>query len=149
MRRRPNTRLHRRSRRGANAIEFALCLPVWLLTVTAILDYGWLYFHQTSLDMAANMGCRQGSLIDPGESDENVDAVYSRAAVAIGETLAELGTPECEDCTIDTRLEGASPTRTLVCEVNRPLDPLVGMVLDETRLTARQVARLEYQHIGL
>lgn len=148
MRPSPTLLRNRRARRGNHAIEFVLCLPVWIMVVAGILDYGWYYFQQTSLDMAANMGCRSGSLVDPGSADENMTTVIKKAEDTTWASLAELGTKDCSDCTMLATTEGIAPTRTLVCEVSQPMKPLVGLVLDKTSLTSRQVARLEYQHMG-
>jgi hypothetical protein len=53
-------------RRGSNAIEFAILLPVYLSLVSAGVDLGWLLFHRASLDFAVNRGCRDGSMVDYG-----------------------------------------------------------------------------------
>src|SRR6476619_3535339 len=49
-----------RRRRGANAIEFALTLPLFLFIVFATLDYGYLFAMQAMLDDAVVLSCREG-----------------------------------------------------------------------------------------
>lgn len=49
------------NRRGANAIEFALIMPVLALLFTGIIDYGWIYLIRTSAVTAARAGARAGA----------------------------------------------------------------------------------------
>ena len=44
--------------RGAAAVEFALILPILLLLIGGIIDFGNMYFHQIVLSNAARDGAR-------------------------------------------------------------------------------------------
>lgn len=135
-----------RRRRGSNAIEFVLCLPIWLSIVFAIMEFGWLFFNQTALDAAANLGCRAGSLVDPGNNDENIAAVQTRVLERMGQALLNKDGTECTDCVLTANTWGDPPGRSLRCEVSRPFDPLVGLyVSDGKSLSSSQIARLEWQ----
>ena len=134
---------HRRS--GSAAIEFALCLPIWFAVIVAIADFGWLFLHFTTLDHAANLGCRAGSLLDPGDNDEFIERVETRANDRMMSTLSVLGTDECATCDVDARTVGAPPQRTLVCRASRDVVPLVGLYYRTMTITSRQLARLEWQ----
>lgn len=136
---------NQRRRRGNNAIEFVLCLPIWFAVVVAIIDFGWLFYHQTTLDAAANLGCRAGSLIDPGDADENIVQVEARATDRMTDALTNLGGGECITCTVDAYTLGSPPGRSLRCDATRPLQPLVGIFVDERLLQSKQIARLEWQ----
>ena len=48
--------------RGAAAVEFALILPVLLLIVGGVIDFGWAYYNQIVLSNAARDGVRLVSL---------------------------------------------------------------------------------------
>jgi len=139
-------RRHRRARRGTHAIEFAMCLPIWLTVISAIFDFGWLLFHQTSLDAAANMGCRSASLVDPGNRDQDVALVLAEAQTATLDAMQQLGNGACPDCVITASLVGSAPTRTLVCVATRSVHPLVGLALGEHQIVATQAARMEWQY---
>jgi len=43
---------------GQSLVEFALVLPVLLLILCAIIDFGWLYYNQITLNNAAREGAR-------------------------------------------------------------------------------------------
>ena len=133
-----------RKRRGSNAIEFALCLPIWFAVVVAIIDFGWLFFYQTTLDAATNLGCRAGSLVDPGKVDQHIDLVKT---AALDKMQVTLGGDACvsPNCTIDAYTMGAPPLRSLRCEAHLKVTPLVGLFVSTRYLASRQVSRLEWQ----
>lgn len=60
----------RRQRRGANAIEFALCLPVLLLFLGGICEYGLLFNQYLGLISSTRNGARWGAnwTVDSGDS---------------------------------------------------------------------------------
>ena len=45
---------------GQSAVEFALVLPILLLIVCGILDFGWLFYNQLSVENACREGARVG-----------------------------------------------------------------------------------------
>ncbi len=135
----------RTQRRGGNALEFVLCLPVWVAIVVATVDFSWLFFQQTSLDAATNVGCRAGSLIDPGTLDGSIDTVKTKAKEEMAEVLLSAGVVDCTSCVFDAYTNGDPPERSLVCNVSREVDPIVGMFVSRTTLVSSQVARLEWQ----
>lgn len=51
-----------RSRRGANAIEFALTFPVFLVIISFTFDYGWYFFHKALISDALRQAVRIGSI---------------------------------------------------------------------------------------
>ncbi len=137
----------RRRRRGSNAVEFALCMPIWVALVVAIMEFAWVYFQASSLNAATNIGCRAGSLIDPGEGDTNLQALDAAATDAMKNVLVNnsLSNDDCSTCVVTVSTSGAPPERTLVCEASRQVHPLIGMFVDTKTMTATQVARLEWQ----
>ena len=141
----PRTRARRR---GGNAIEFALCLPLWVLVVAAIMDLGWLFYAQTTLDAAANIGCREGALMDPGELDTNLTEIEETTTLRMLAVLASFGEDECDHCSVEASTAGAPPQRSLVCEATRRVTPLTGVFASERTLRSSQVSRLEWQREG-
>lgn len=137
---RPNT-----PRRGSAAIEFALTLPIWIALIFALIDFGYLFYRFSSLDDAANVGCRDGAIVDPGDADQHIGRVIARASDRMREVLAALGDVDCDTCVFQAYTLGAPPQRSLVCVVTRDFDPLLGVYLGHRTLTTVQVARLEWQ----
>lgn len=142
------THRNNRGRRGGNAIEFALCLPIWVLIVAAIMDFGWIFYAQTTLDAAANIGCRDGALMDPGQSDANIEDIEEVTTLRMLAVLAAFGDDDCDHCGVQASTAGDPPQRSLVCEATRRITPLTGLFTSERTLHSIQVSRLEWQREG-
>ena len=136
----------RRPRSGASAAEFALILPVFLLLLITVMDFGWLFFQRATLDMAATVGCRAGSLQDPGDGDANLALVQDVAAEAMKIELIRAGAGDCGDgCYTDVYAYGDPPGRSIVCIVGRDIEPLVGLAVEPMTLESSIAMRLEWQ----
>jgi len=87
---RPGQRRHRRARRdgGVAAVELALVLPLVLLLVLGMIDYGWYFF----VDLAATNAAREGARVAttwPGACP-NSDAIAAGAA-AVSASMDRIG----------------------------------------------------------
>jgi len=65
----------RRSEKGQAMVEFALVLPILLLILCGILDFGWLYFNQLTLNNAAREGARYAAIHYSSGGDWQADAL--------------------------------------------------------------------------
>lgn len=54
-----------KSEKGQAMVEFALILPILLLIICGIIDFGWMFYNQLSLDNA----CREGARYSVVNSD--------------------------------------------------------------------------------
>lgn len=80
-----------KSERGQAMVEFALVLPVLLTLLCGIIDFGWIYYNQITLNNAAREGARYAVIhYDPAddwrasaESRMMADMVGVKNAVAI------------------------------------------------------------------
>lgn len=136
---------HPTSRRGSAAIEFALTLPIWLAVMLALVDFGFLYYRFGALDNAANVGCREGAIVDPGDADQHIGKVIERASDRMRAVMTALGDEDCDTCVFDAYTLGTPPQRSLVCVVTRDFDPMLGVFVGPRTLRSVQVARLEWQ----
>lgn len=63
----------KQNERGQAAVEFALILPIILLIVCAVLDFGWVYLHEISAASAAREGARKASVcVSDGDFETQV-----------------------------------------------------------------------------
>ncbi|MEN0060874.1 MAG: TadE/TadG family type IV pilus assembly protein [Myxococcota bacterium] len=131
-------------RRGANALEFALLLPVFVAFVGASMHYSWLLVEQANVRGAVAEGCRAGSLHDPGIHDSHADALLAAASAAI-QTAYESEAGSCKDCVATATLEGDAPNRVLRCQFTVPFSGVVPWVQDHSLLSDEVVVRLEFQ----
>lgn len=135
-----------RLRRGANAIEFALTLPLFLFILFGLIEYGYLFAMQAGLDSAVALSCRTGAMVDPdnGSPVTDAEADFSKRGAIFCD-----GGGACSYAASDLQ-EGAYavPNRTLKCEGTRTMTELTGLLPDEIYpKTIRSVSyyRLEWQ----
>ena len=55
---------------GQAMVEFALVLPILLLVVCGIIDFGWLFFNHLTLQNASNIACR-AAVVDWDDCGQN------------------------------------------------------------------------------
>jgi Flp pilus assembly protein TadG len=76
--RRRSTKVRRRDRKGlALSVELIVVLPVLLLVLVAMVEYGILLVSSQGISAAANVGARQAAL--PSSSKADVDAAVETA----------------------------------------------------------------------
>ena len=134
----------RRNRRGGQAIEFALILPVFVAMITAIFEFGWMFFVRSPVIHAVRDGCRAGAVIPPDESP-------TAQEVATGEMTDFLAgySIDCrgdtERCGITINITGETPFQTMDCTLAIAYEPLIGLVPHPSQLSARSVVMFEIQ----
>ena len=82
-----------KSEQGQAAVEFALCLPLLLLILCAVIDFGWVFAHELSLSTAAREGARV-AIINADDS-----ACVSKATVKAKESASI-----CNNGTLNVRV---------------------------------------------
>ena len=129
-----------RRRRGHSHVEFALILPVLLMFLYGIMEYGWMFFQRTAVQEAARQGCRAGATMAP---DEDYDAVVEERALSALEGLSV----DCQqiNCNVSTEEEGELPELRLRCEVAVEYKPLLNVLPTPTTLGAGYLYYFEQQ----
>ena len=124
-------------RRGGNAVEFALTLPIFLFMMMAVFDYGYLMMSKALLDAAIMEGTREGAITDPNVTP-NINGVAETRADEIADIL-------CGSCSFTCTNNGTPPLREITCTGTWPITPLVGLVPYPTTLTSVGRQLLEWQ----
>lgn len=134
------SQLYQKNRRGHSHLEFALVLPVLLLFIYGIMEYGWLFFQRTAVQEAARQGCRAGATMAP---DEDYNAVVEDRALTALESLSV----DCAqvDCSVSTDEEGDLPEMRLRCEVAVEYRPLLNVLPTPETLGAGYLYYFEQQ----
>jgi len=78
-----------RARRGTNAIEFALTIPVFIAMVIGIFEFGWFFWQKSTTIDAVRHGCREGSLYS---ADADADGAQQAVDIAYAEIVDRLAT---------------------------------------------------------
>lgn len=118
---------HPRHRRGANSIEFALLMGVFVSVVGAIMDYGWYFYRRSVATTAVIDGCRAGALL-PKDFSPDPEA---RAVDSMATTMSQYGmtcTTGSGDCSLSTAYTDATPTEQLQCTVNLTYSSFTGII---------------------
>lgn len=135
----------RRPRRGANAVEFALLMPFFLIFLGVFMELSWLLFQRGSVHSAVERSCRSASMIDPGLGESDLEAVLSETRASILERY-EATAGDCEGCLVVASLMGSVPQRSLFCSLKAPHSSISSLLGDRSMtLGAVALVRLEHQ----
>jgi Flp pilus assembly protein TadG len=138
-----------RRRRGANAIEFALTLPFFLLITFGMMEYGWYFSNVAQVNGAVAQSCRLGSLLDPAEGNCG-DACLIDAAVDNLTTRLSASALSCNDCS--AVITGTAPNRFLECTADVQYNAITGYfpstAATPTEIKAFTRVRLEWQRVS-
>ena len=99
---------------GQSMVEFALILPIFLLILCGIIDFGWLFYNQLSL----NNACREGARYAVVHTEENADTqaiinhienlstnVFANDGVEITVTYSAPSDPTAGDITVSVEAD--------------------------------------------
>jgi Flp pilus assembly protein TadG len=117
---------------GTAAIEFGLTLPLLMIVLVGILDYGQIHFTRLTMTNAAREGARVGvTLKDDAQ------------AAAIAATQAYLTQARVTATVTATAPTQASPTVTVTVTID-PYKPLIGLIPTPGRLWVSASMRWEF-----
>lgn len=130
------------SRRGAAAIEFALCFPIFVAILFGILEYGWIFYEQANVIAAVRSGARFGVTQDP----DTQPSYLTDAEDTVRDSLAGLGirASDLTDATIEATVSpstSATDLLTVACTV--PYTPVVGLIPTPTQITYSMTMLME------
>ena len=101
--------------RGATAVEFALILPLLLVLLFGLIDFGRMGFVQVSLTAASREGARYSSLYSSGVSDTQSLNNFVQTSAPAAANVAQLGgtgllTVTLTQCSVAQTSENTSVT---------------------------------------
>ena len=108
------------SRRGSQAIEFALILPVFLMLVFGGIDFLWLMIETAQVQQAVGSGCRGGAVTGVNAYTDP----YERAQELIEETLIRTTRYNCSmgECEVTVAESDLSSPEVLWMRCNLEVD---------------------------
>ena len=130
---------------GQALVEFAFVLPILLLLMVAIIDFGILFYSQMAVSNAAWEGARAGAtIIDPTQGDQEIIGAVQNAAYGLDITRLIIDIDPTQD----------EPPRNLSFPAPRgdALTVTIQYQVDLTfprlslPVTGRAVTRMEYQN---
>jgi Flp pilus assembly protein TadG len=117
---------------GTAAVEFGLILPLLMVVLLGIIDYGQVYFTRLTMSNAAREGARVGVTLDAGSA-----ATAAASAAKIYLTNAGLS------ATVSSTTPSQADPRVTVTVTQDPFIPLVGFVPVPAQLTVSATMRWE------
>lgn len=108
----------RHQRKGSKAVEFALTLPIYLVLLAGIVDFGWYFNQRMIVTMAARDGARAGSLVTIVSHDDPIAVCEAQAQASLAEADI-VGEATCIP-------EGERPDARIRCIVDAGYSGLVG-----------------------
>ena len=112
-------RLRWGTRRGANAVEFALSLPILMMILSATVDYGWYFQQQTAVINATAQGVKAAA------NDTSADPLSVGLAVA-SDVWTATGYPSRMVFTAE--YDGVAPHQLVWVQGDGDYTPLIGFV---------------------
>ena len=137
------------ARRGSTVVEFALTMPIFLILLVSILEFGWMFFVRFNVVSSVRDGCLWGSVFPPPDPDSGVDhPAISEAVGRINDNLERFNL-ECSedetDCSVNVGLSGAAPTEILTCTAEIDYNPIIRLIPMVESINAVSIARMEVQ----
>lgn len=108
-------------RRGSQAVEFALAVPVLLTLFSGVVDVSESLMVHDALVAAVGEASRGGSVVDPAAGDREATALSTA-------TQAWSATERAETPQFTAVIQGAAPDRMLVVTGTVTVQPLIGLV---------------------
>ena len=134
-------RLQRRAprrRRGSNAVEFALILPILITLFAGIVEWGWTLNQQMMVVQAAREGARAG--VSTPRDDDPETAAQARVVQSLNDMGLNGGA-----AVVTVSIVGAYPDELLQVNLALPHQPIIGLVPIPVDLKAALTMRLEEQ----
>lgn len=127
-----------KNRRGSQAVEFALIMPVMMALMSGIVDFGWYFRQQAVVNTIVRDAARRGSV---------TTVVLSRgvaeSAACSQLQLAGLSSGGATCAEVSSAVSGAAPNASLRLTATVPFPRLFGLVPMPTNVSSSLVLRIE------
>lgn len=123
----------RKNEKGQSLVEFALVLPILLLLVLGMLEYGWMLNAKISVTGAAREGARASSVVGKANSSQAYAKAFAAANAYMG-----VGTLAPGDVMVTVSADNVKVT------INYDKEPLIGLYIKEDMpITSSVTMRME------
>lgn len=123
----------KRDTEGQSLVEFALVLPILILLILGMIEFGWILNGQITLTSAAREGARVAIIYEsPSDASTAVQSAVSSSA----ESSSLIG--------VTTATTFNETTKRAIVNVNGKIKPIIGLFFQEdVSLTAKAEMRIE------
>lgn len=115
-----------KNEQGQSVVEAAIVLPILLLLICGILDFGWIFAHQIMLNNAARDAARYAIV--------NTDDIYLETTLETRAiTSGTRGTADTVDVTVTTTED--NDVQVFISQQLKVLTPLAGIFVSDQTVT--------------
>jgi len=130
---------------GQSLVEFAFVLPVLLLLMVAIIDFGILFYSQMAVSNAAWEGARAGAtIIDPIQGDQEIVGAVHQAAFGLDISQLIIDIDPAQDEPPRNQAFPAPRGESLTITIQYQVDLTFPRI--SLPVTGKAVTRMEYQN---
>lgn len=135
----------RQERTGQALVEFAFVLPVLLLVMAAIIDFGIIFYTQITVTNAAWEGARAGAtIVDPTQGDQEITGAVQAAAFGLDPVRLSIEIDPAQDEAPRNQPYPAPRGESLTVTVQYQVELSFPAVT--VPITGQAVTRMEYQN---
>jgi Flp pilus assembly protein TadG len=134
--------MKRKLRRGSQAVEFALILPVLLGISSSIIDYSWYFQMQGEIVDLTKTVVRSASTLDATTSEFSPCQYVQQN---LHSSLNQAGYSQ-QDRNIQSEIDNSTGEARLVVNLYQSFSPLFGLITTPQNSSVRLVMRLEDQN---
>lgn len=126
---------------GQSLVEFALIVPILIILILGMIEFGWILNGYIALTSAAREGARAAIIY---ESEDDALAVVKEVVDKSAESTSLIIEPEDIDMVFEDRYYGGHIYKTAVVTVDAKIEPIVGMFFSEAvDLSAKAEMKVE------
>ncbi|KAB8140504.1 pilus assembly protein [Chloroflexia bacterium SDU3-3] len=134
-----NVVMRHHTHKGQSIVEMALLLPLMLVVIMGIIDFGWYVYGYATVYMAARSAAEEATMLPPmttrvgvGKTPDMTDVCVSsivNKVVQTGPLFADIGSPNNIEISYPTSIRApGEPIQVKLTYTIRPLTPLWQMV---------------------
>lgn len=128
---------HIKSQKGQSMVEFALTLPVLLLVLCGILDFGWIFSNKLIVGYCAREGARYGSI---NASQQNAQALTQQRVKAVA--------PSFMSSALAVNVSFTTTPGDVIVDVSYPCDtltPIGGVFTKNQKVVVEQKCEMKVE----
>ncbi len=121
-------KLFRKNETGQALVEFTLILPILILIVLGIIEFGWLLNAQITLNSAAREGARVGAVLNTTDEIRR-----TKMLEAVNATAQFSGLNVLEDeCVVEEENDYAENLHNISITVYADVNSIIGLYISDT-----------------